>query len=50
MLRAGGDRPLGLLLDDFAIRKRKETPDIYDKCGIIYPELVDLMKAVARYR
>jgi len=44
MLKAGGDGPLGLLLDEIAIRancpKRKGTPDIYDKCGIIYPELV----------
>jgi len=52
MLKAGGDRPLGLLLDDIAIRancpKRKDTPDIYNKCGILYPELVDLLPARRR--
>ena len=49
MLKAGGDRPLGLLLDDIAVRancpKRKATADIYDRCGILYPELVRLMAA-----
>jgi hypothetical protein len=51
MLKAGGDRPLGLLLDEIAIRancpKRKATADIYDRCGILYPDLVRLM-AMAR--
>ena len=51
MLKTGGDRPLGLLLDDIAIRancpKRNATANIYDRCGIIYPELVPLM-AMAR--
>ena len=52
MIRAGGNRPLGLLLDDIAIRastKRHATPDIYDKCGILYPALVKLMKAAGTY-
>ena len=39
MLRAGGDRPLGLLLDDIAVRgncpKRKASADIYNRCGIL---------------
>ena len=53
MLRAGGDRPLGLLLDEIARRgncpKQRNTADIYDRCGVLYPELVDLMKVAGRY-
>ena len=48
MLKAGGDRPLGLLLDDIATRsncpKRQASADIYNRCGIIYPELPELIK------
>ena len=52
MLKAGGDRPLGLLLDDIARRgncpKQQASPNIYDRCGIVYPELPALMRAARR--
>jgi len=50
MLRIGGDRPFGLLLDDIARRsrcKRIADPGIngWDKCGIVYPDLPALLRA-----
>lgn len=54
MLRAGGDRPLTLLLDEVARRSGctlvdRPSVDIYDRCEANYPERVKLLKAAGKW-